>query len=124
MQLITYAYLVFQKAGIFMTSLKDWNAKNPQLKTFACFKIYTRQQYLDLEAVGGLAIQTSSFNLIQELKKNQDELSNTLKTEVRNGIQETMQVLSLSVNQKNVNPNKGLIPPGMSSWAGYGNHYI
>ena len=42
MQLITYAYLVFQKAGIFMTNLKDWNAKKSQLKTFARLKIYMR----------------------------------------------------------------------------------
>ena len=90
MQLITYVYLVFQKAGIFMTILKDWNTKIPQLKYFARFKIYMRRQYLDLEAVGDLIIQTSSLNMMQELKNNQEELSNTLKMEVQNGIRETM----------------------------------
>ena len=64
MQLFTYACSVFQKAGIFMTSLKDWNAKNQQLKTFACFKIYMRRQYLDLEAIGGLTIKKSSLNMM------------------------------------------------------------
>ena len=43
--------------------------------------------------------------------------------EVQNGIQETMQAMSLSVNQENINPNQGLIPPGISSWTGYGNQY-
>ena len=42
-QLITYTYLVFQKVGILMTSLKDWNAKKSTIKNSARFKIYTRQ---------------------------------------------------------------------------------
>ena len=79
---------------------------------------------MDLEAAGGLTIQTSSLNLMQELTYNQDELSITLKLEVQNGIQETMQSLSLSANQENINPNQGLILPGMSSWAGYSNQYM
>ena len=58
-----------------------------------------RQQYLDLEVVGGLTIQNCSLNLMQELKNNQEELSNALKMEVQNGIQETIQALSLSANQ-------------------------
>ena len=62
--------------------------------------------------------------MMQEWKKNQKELSNTLKLEVQNGIRETMQALSLSANQKNINPNPWLIPRGMFSWAGYGNQYM
>ena len=104
-----------------MTSLKDWNAKLPSLKTFAQFNIYMRRQYLDLETARGLTIQNSSLNMMQEFKNHQKELSNTCKTEFQNAIRETMQALSLSTNKKNINPNQGLIPPGMSSRVGYGN---
>ena len=73
-QLGTYAYLVLQKTGIFMTSLRKWNEKPSLTKTFANFKIFIRQQYLVLQAVGGLTIQNSSINLVNELKQNQDML--------------------------------------------------
>ena len=65
------------------------------------------RQYLDLEAVGGLMVQNFSLNMMQELKNSQEELSNTLKAQVQNDFRETMQVLSLSVNQENVNTNHG-----------------
>ena len=109
-QLVTYAYLVFQKTGIFMTSLKEWNAKPDADKTFVNFKVFMRQQYLDLQAVGGLMIQHSSLNIVQELKDNQEKLSNSLKVEFQNGIRETMHAFNLS-NQENINPNLGFIPP-------------
>lgn len=117
-QLITYAYLVFQKTGIFMTSLKEWNAKIPALKTFAGFKLFMRQQYLDLDAVGGLTVQNSSLNMMQELKNSHEQLSNTLKHEVQTGIREELQAFNLSLQQENINPN---LPP---QWAGYGNQFM
>ena len=117
-QLITYAYLVFQKTGIFMTSLKEWNAKIPASKTFAGFKLFMRQQYLDLDAVGGLTVQNSSLNMMQELKNSHEQLSNTLKHEVQTGIREELQAFNLSLQQENINPN---LPP---QWAGYGNQFM
>ena len=111
-QLITYAYLVFQETSIFMTSLKDWNAKSPALKIFAGSKFFLRRQYLDLEAVGGLRVQGSSLNMMQELKNSQEELLNTLKAEVQNGFRETMQALNIFTNQESVNLNHEYLPPG------------
>ena len=57
-----------------------------------------RRQYLDLEAVGGLMIQNSSLNMMQEMKSSQEEVLITLKLEVQNGICEIMQDLSLLAN--------------------------
>ena len=75
------------------------------LKTFAAFKVIMIHQYLDLEAISGLMVQNFSLNMMQELKNSQEKLLNTLKAEVQNGCQETMQALSLSANQENVNTN-------------------
>ena len=51
-----------------MTSLREWN-ENPQLnESFATFKIFMRQQYLDLQAVGGLTFQNSAITLANKLK--------------------------------------------------------
>ena len=44
-QLVTYAYLIFQKSGIFMQSLKDWNVKLPGAQTFPNVM---RQQHCEL----------------------------------------------------------------------------
>ena len=57
-----------------------------------------------LQTVGGLTIQNSSINLVNELKQNQEILSNSLKEEVQNNIREILQAFHLT-NQENVNPN-------------------
>ena len=63
-----------------------------------------RQQYLALQAVGGLTIQNSSINLVNKLKQNKEILWSSLKEEVQNSIRETLQAFHLA-NQENVNPN-------------------
>ena len=62
-----------------------------------------RQQHRELKKVGGLTIQNSSLNMMKEIKLNQEEISHTLKSEIREGILETLQAFSM--NQENVNPN-------------------
>ena len=57
MQPVTYAYLVFKKMGIFMTSLKDWNSRVFRAKSFATFTTFTWRQYRELRAVGVLTIR-------------------------------------------------------------------
>ena len=69
-QLVTYAYLIFQKTGIFMDGLKSWNSKASNLKTFKNFKIHLRKEYSDLQEVGGLTINNAmpnQANMIKEL---------------------------------------------------------
>ena len=67
-QLVTYAYLVFQKSGTFMNSLKEWNARSHVNKAFVNFKMFMRQQYLDLQAVGGLTLTTFLLNIDPNLR--------------------------------------------------------
>ena len=95
MQLITYAYLVFQKTGIFMISLKDWNNKVVKAKSFANFATIMRRQYRELKAVGVLIIQNSTLNMMQEIKNYQNQVSPNLKAEIRDGILETMQAFNM-----------------------------
>ena len=73
-QLITYPYLIFQKSDTFMDCLKLWNVKPVGDTTFINLKEHMRQEYLALQEVGGLAINSSTMNhvsLVQELKTHQ-----------------------------------------------------
>ena len=79
-----------------------------------------RKEYRELQAVGGLSIQNSSINLMQELKSHQKHITNTLREEIQTGIFETMQAFNLaSQNQENVDPNINNIPPHMNHGYNY-----
>ena len=62
-----------------MTGLREWNAKDISDRTFSDFMDFTRGQYRDLQAIGGISVHNSSLNLIQKLMKYQEQVSNTLK---------------------------------------------
>ena len=106
-QLVTYAYLIFQKTGIFMDGLKSWNSKASNLKTFTSFKIHLRKEYSDLQEVGGLVINNTmptQANIIQELNKHQVLMSNNVKEEWENNLVQTFKALNLiDKNNKNIN---------------------
>ena len=40
-QLVTYAYLKYQKTGIFTDGLKSWNSKHSVVEIFEEFKTYS-----------------------------------------------------------------------------------
>ena len=105
-QLVTYAYLCFQKTGIFQTSLKEWNAKTQEQKTFALFKFFMRKEHRELQAVGGLTVHNSSLNLMKEFKAYHEQMNNTLREDIQNSLHDTIKALNvISQNQENVNPN-------------------
>ena len=116
-QLVSYAYIVFQRTGIFMESLRQWNNKLPADKTFTNFKIFMHKESFDLQEVGGLTVQNSSINLIKQL----ENVSSTVKAEVRNGILETMKAFNLSAqsqHQEHLNSNYGFCRPSYSGIVG------
>ena len=105
-QLVTYAYLIFQKTGIFMDGLKKWNSKPPVDKTFASFKVHMRQEYSDLQDIGGLTINNSLLsqaNMIKELKEHQKLMSDNLKSEFNANIMQTFQALNIMEDLDNIN---------------------
>lgn len=105
-QLVIYAYLCFQKANIFQNSLIKWNARAAVNQTFSEFKLFMREEYQALEAVGGLTVDTLSINLIRELKEHQESFANNLKNEIQDGIYQTLQTFNISsANQENIPPN-------------------
>ena len=100
-QLVTYAYLIFQRTGIFMEGLKKWNSKPLCDRTFANFKLHMRQEYSDLQDVGGLSINNSLLNqanIIKELKEHQVLMANSMKTEFNANIMQTFQALNMLEN--------------------------
>ena len=70
-----------------------------------------RDEYHELQAVGGLMVQSSSLKLIQELKEQQEQVANDVKNEVCQGILETLQEYNIAGNQENVNTNQDYIVP-------------
>ena len=67
-KIVIYAYLIFQKSGIFMQSLKEQNAKLPRDQIFPKIKTFMRLQHRDLKKVGGLTIQNLTLNTMKEGK--------------------------------------------------------
>ena len=75
---IMLAYKILPKNNAFMNSLKTWNRKSLQDKTFLNMKIFFREEYSDLDEVGGLTLNNSVLNqanILQELKNHQEEMA-------------------------------------------------
>ena len=92
---------------MFMDGLKKWNSQATNLKTFSNFRKDIRQEYLDLQDVGGLTINNSivnQTNMIQELKDHQVLMSNNMKEEFNANLMHTFRALNLiSDNSDDVN---------------------
>ena len=88
-----------------MEGLKSWNSKASNLKTFKEFKKHIRQEYSDLQDVGGLTVNnslTNQSNMIQELKAHQELMTNNMKSEFNANLMHTFRALNLiDENQNN-----------------------
>ena len=118
-QLVDMAYLIFQKSGIFRDTLLRWNQKPSVDKTFVNLTLFMRQEYLDLQEVGGLTVNNSLHNQanlvqeIQDLKAQQIDLVSNLKNELSDNIVQTLRALSLTDengNENNYDMNNGPVP--------------
>ena len=87
-----------------MDGLQKWNRKLLQDKTFAHFKLHMRQEYSDLQDVGGLTVNNSLLtqaNVVKELKEHQECMSNNLKTEFNANMMQTFKALNLIEDHDN-----------------------
>ena len=69
-QLCQISYLIFNRTRAFLDSLKKWNAKTSDEKTYAQFKKYMREEHHALKQVGALTIKDSTFyqaNMVQQV---------------------------------------------------------
>ena len=95
-----------------MDRLKWWNSKATASNTFTNFKMNIRQEYLDLQDIGGLTINNTMFNqanIFQELKDHQVLMSNNLKQEFNKNLMHTFQAFSLietNANNLQYQPDK------------------
>ena len=72
---VNLSYKITSKHDAFMDSLKTWNRKEGNLKTYALMKTFMRTEYNNLDEVGGLTIASSNLdqaNILQELKDHQE----------------------------------------------------
>lgn len=78
-QIINMAYLILNKTGLFQRWILDWNARQPQQKTWTNFKLHFREAQQQLRETSTLQQQQSQFqaNAVQEIIS---ELKNELRS--------------------------------------------
>ena len=87
-QLVQIAYLIFNRTRAFVDSLKKWNEKKLEEKTFANFKTHMREEHHALKRVGALTVQDSALyqaNLIQQPEfqaKIEEQVKSSLLTAI------------------------------------------
>ena len=77
-QLVDWAYLIFNRYGVFTDFLIKWNAKSQDDKTFTNMKEHMRDVYHALNDVGKLKIKDSTINMMEKLTQHQDRLAKEL----------------------------------------------
>jgi hypothetical protein len=83
---IMLAYKIISKNNAFMDSLKTWNWKALQDKTYTNMKSSVRAEYSDLDEVGGLTLNNSILNqanILQELKSHQEEIAARMENNLK-----------------------------------------
>ena len=76
---VQLAYLIFNWAGVFCNSLKIWNVCVVNMKTYAEFKMFMRDEHATLDMVGALSIKNTLLdhaNMLQALSSQQEQLAN------------------------------------------------
>ena len=68
--------------GVFRDSLKVWNARLINTKTYTEFKLFMRTEHAALDMVGGLSIKDTSLdhaNMLQALSSQQEQLADSFQ---------------------------------------------
>ena len=115
-QLMNMAYLIFQKTGIFMDSLRRWNQKPPVDKNYPNLKVFMRKEHLDLQDVGGLTVKAlNQTNLVQELKDHQKTLANDMEEKLTANLMQTLHAFSMMQDNEVENQCPNVSPPPPST---------
>ena len=95
-QLVNHAYIIFQKEPAFRESLIRWNRREND-KTYDDFKNYIRNEYNELNKVGGLTMASTNLGGVNLVKEIQEiKYQNQKATEnIKNEIKETLQAFHL-----------------------------
>ena len=66
-QLVNYAYIVFQKSGLFKELLMRWNKRTTNT-IYADFKVFIQEEYHVHGAVGGLTVVNSTHRQVNAVR--------------------------------------------------------
>ena len=86
---VDIAYIILNRLGVFQTSLKEWNSRLDNMKTFDHFKSYFRAEHLALDKVNALEKQDSSLNQVEILEQQEqmfEKMEERLKINLINTI--------------------------------------
>ena len=99
-QLVSIAYLIFSRCRVFIDTLKKWNSKQADEKTYLDMVIHMRDEHQALREVGALTIHDSQVNqalMLQQLSTQQEQLAETIKSDIsdqlKSSLMETLNLL-------------------------------
>ena len=99
---VQLAYLIFNRAGVFRDSLKTWNARASNIKTYAELKIFMRDEHSALDMVGALSIKDTSLdhaNMLQALSSQQEQLADNFQRNLFEAFETYAQIGQNSLTQ-------------------------
>ena len=105
-QLVQLAYLIFNRTRAFVNTLKKWNEKSTEDKTYANFKQHMRDVHHALKRVGALTIQESTLyqaNLMQNADM-QAQIDEQVKTSLLAALTD------FQVEQNDSEPEEATVP--------------
>ena len=98
-QLVQIRYIIISHCPLFKHSLREWNKKLPEEKTYINFKDFMVEQYKLLKAADGLTIRDSnitSANSLQEIKDHQALLTQQMGEELKANVREIFQAFQMT----------------------------
>ena len=106
-QLCQMAYLIFNRTRAFVDSLKKWNAKSAEDKTYSKFKKHMRDEHHALKQAGALTIKESSFyqaNMIQQVLTQQSELQDNLQASIDQQVKDSLLLALIKYTNQSEEP--------------------
>ena len=100
---VQLAYLIFNRTGVFRDSLKTWNARILNMKTYAGFKVFMRDEHAALDMVGALSIKDTSLdqaNMLQALSSQQEQLADNFQKNLFQAFETYAHIEEHSPNQQ------------------------
>ena len=107
---VNISYKLISKNTAFRDSLKSWNRKPATAKVYADMKTFMREEYNDLDEVGGLSVDNSSLNqahILQEMKIHQEQMAERMEQNLKINMIETLTGLCGQLeNEENIAPQQ------------------
>lgn len=90
---VNISYTIISKNSVFADSLKTWNRKPANDRSYTAMKAFMRNKYNKFDKVGSLSVDNSSLNqanISQELKNHQEQMAEGMEQNLKINMIETL----------------------------------